>query len=157
MKMFRTYFFLSFLLIDFLPLMSQKRSGQTELFEAAIEDFIREAGRKYKRDFDTLFIGLRTEGKAEDAARVKLPASVSGKPIVRVKVEEAEDCQKTRATRYYINLIYWIKPDEAEFIFVMFTNGFVHQFDFKSFYLYSKGSKSYVLDRSVFSYTDEMK
>jgi|GEM_PF-6483130 len=44
-------------------------------------------------------------------------------------MQEADAIQKAHSASWYVNLIGAVRPAGAEFIFVVFSRGFAHQFD----------------------------
>jgi hypothetical protein len=79
-----------------------------------------------------------------------LPSSIAGTGIRLMAPEQVEKKLKDRPTAYYINLLGWEDEEKAECIFVSFSNGFTHQFDFFISYRYDPARKRFEEDTSRF-------
>jgi hypothetical protein len=146
------------LLITFaLPLFaigqSDKFPTKTDLakiYSEAIADFIKAANKKNKTGFDTLFIGKRINGQPDDFPDIELPGKIENTQIRLITPELGEKKQKERKSRIYINLFGWVNKEKAEFIFVIFSNGFNHQYDYNINYRYNVNRQEFELEKLEF-------
>lgn len=146
-----------FLLLVLLPFFSFGQTSQfpsnkdlTKIYTQAIADFIKSANTKNKSRFDTLFFGDRKNGQPDDFPAIKLPSTIEQTQIRLITPEEGAKKQKEIKSRIYINLMGWVNTSSAEFIFVVFSNGFAHQYDYHLNYNYSKKSKAFELSKLEF-------
>lgn len=131
------------ILILILPLFVQgqpkKNPDKTdikEVYTQAIGDFIKAANQKNKTGFDTIYLG-KVVGQSGAFPDIKLPEVIENTVIKLVTQEEGAKGQKTRPSRIYINMPAWVNKAGAEFIFVVFTDGFKHQYDYTLKYKYN--------------------
>ena len=122
----------------------------TNIYAQAIGDFIVAANKRSIVRFDTLFIGKRAYGQEDDFPDIKLPESIEHTRIFLLSPELAERKMKERPSRTYINLIGWIEEEKAEFIFIVFSNGFAHQYDYNIDYTYNVKQKKFELKNIQF-------
>ena len=108
-----------------------------KIYTQAIGDFIKAANQKNAKAFDTLFIAKRQLGQPDDFPDIALPATIENTQIVLISPKQGEQSQKERKSRVYINLFGWVEKATAEFIFVVFSNGFDHQYDYNINYQYN--------------------
>ena len=101
----------------------------TKIYIQAISDYITEVSKQNLLVLDTLYIGKRINGQPDDFPNISLPETINNIAIRLIKPEEGEKLQKEKKSSIYLNLIGWVDPDKAEFIFVTFSNGFEHKFD----------------------------
>jgi hypothetical protein len=113
----------------------------TKAYTQAIADFIKAANKKNKIKFDTLFFGKRVNGQADDFPDIELPATIENTQIRIITPEAGVKKQNKNRLSTYINLIAWVYPQTAEFIFVVFSNGFTHQCDYTLKYDYNSAHK----------------
>ena len=109
-----------------------------EIYSQAIGDFIKTANKKNNTSFDTLFIGKRVNGKSDDFPDIDLPKVIENTQIRIISPEAGQKSQNEKKSRIYINLIGWINKENAEFIFVVFSNGFMHQYDLNLNYKFKR-------------------
>ncbi len=120
---------------------SIRKRELTKIYSLAITDFIKEANKKNNQKFDTLFFGKHVYGQPDDFPDIKLPDKIENTVIRVISPGAGEKIQRERKSVVYINLIGWIEPVKAEFIFVTFSNGGQHAFDFFSDYVFNTGLK----------------
>lgn len=109
---------------------SEKQKDElTKIYSQAIADYIPLVNKEYNLTFDTLFFGKHVHGQADDFPDIELPSSIENTKIKLISPEQGEKNLKERKLSFYINLIAWIDSEDADFIFVTFSNGFAHQFD----------------------------
>ena len=111
----------------------------------AISDFIKSANKKNKTTFDTLYFGKRKNGEPDDFPDITLPKIIENTSIQLISPEAGAKKQKENNKRVYINLIGWVEKDNIEFIFVVFSNGFAHQYDYHIHYIYNEKLKEFKL------------
>lgn len=102
----------------------------TKIYSQAIADYIKAVYKKDKTVFDTLFFGKRNFGQPDDFPNIELPETIGNTKIRLIDPEVGKKLQTERKSRVYINMIGWVDKKKAEFIFVTFSNGFEHKFDF---------------------------
>ena len=102
----------------------------TQLYTQAIDKFINTANKKNGVGFDTLYIAKRKLGQPDDFPDIELPASIRKTQIRLVSPEEGAIMQQQLKSRIYINLFGWVEDKQAEFLFVVFSNGLEHQYDY---------------------------
>lgn len=121
------------------------KADVAKVYSQAIGDFIKAANAKNKTNFDTLFFGKRVNGQPDDFPDIQLPASIQGAKIILIAPETGAKLQRERKQRTYINLMGWVDELKAEFIFVVFLNGFNHQYDYHIHYTYNTTQKRFEL------------
>jgi hypothetical protein len=125
-------------------------SDLTKTYTHAISDFIKAANKKNKSNFDTLFFGKHVNGQPDDFPNIKLPKTIENIQIRVITPEVGAEKQKERKSRVYINLMGWVDKENADFIFVVFSNGFVHQYDYSINYEYDVKRKEFELKKLEF-------
>lgn len=126
------------------------KTDQAKIYAQAIADFIKSANKKNKTAFDTLFFGKHKNGEPDDFPDIELPKTIEKTQIRLIKPEVGTKKQKENNSSIYINLIGWINKYKAEFIFVIFSNGFAHQYDYHINYNYNSKLKVFELDKLEF-------
>ena len=121
-----------------------------KIYSQAIGDFIKTANKKNSSAFDTLFIAKRKNGQLDDFPDIELPSKIESTQIMLISPEEGVLSQKECKTRIYINLVGWVDRENAEFIFVVFSNGFDHQYDYTISYNYNIKSGEFELEKIQF-------
>lgn len=151
MNFFRSQFLELKILVAFLfPafVMSQSKaiSNKADLqkiYIQAISDFIKAAEEKNGKAFDTLFINNRKQNDEDDFPDISLPKLIAKTPIVMDNFDVNLDVYRKLKHRKNLNLIGWVDNKKAEFMFVVFANGFDHQYDYNIKYIYNKKIKKY--------------
>ncbi|MFO0358651.1 MAG: hypothetical protein ACK50A_16975 [Sphingobacteriaceae bacterium] len=121
-------------------------TNKTELqniYTQAISDFIKAAEQKNAKTFDTLFINKRKQNDEDDFPNIVLPNTISNTPIVLDNFDVHLDLYRKLKHLMNLNMIGWVQQEKAEFMFVMFTNGFEHQYDYNIKYNHNKKTKKY--------------
>lgn len=121
-----------------------------KIYSQAIGDYIRHVYKEYKITFDTLYFGKRVFGQPDDFPDIELPTYIENTTIKLITPEQGEKNQEERDSSFYINLIGSTGADNADFIFVTFSNGFAHQFDFFIDYKYDPDEKRFVIETTRF-------
>lgn len=122
----------------------------TKIYSQAIADFITDATKTQRVNFDTLFFGKRKNKQPDDFPDIELPHVIKKTQIRLISPEQGTIKQTERPQRIYINMIGWVTQQQADFIFVVFTNGFVHQYDYHINYRYNNKLNSYELIKLQF-------
>jgi hypothetical protein len=141
-----------FVLIFLLPVCvsGQTKSELTKVYTIAITDFIKAAVKKNNKNFDTLYFGKRKTGEPDDFPDIQLPNTIERTVIKLISPEAGEKSQAQNSSRIYINLIGWVNKQKAEFIFVVFSNGFAHQYDYYINYAYNSAKKVFEIEKLKF-------
>ncbi|MEZ4920505.1 MAG: hypothetical protein R2792_15495 [Saprospiraceae bacterium] len=121
-----------------------------QLYTQAIADYIREVDSAYGLRFDTLYFGKHVFGQADDFPDIELPGHIAGTPVLLVSPEEGERIQREREAAFYVNLFGRTGSDRPDFLFVLFSKGFVHQFDVFIQYSRAPNTNEFVLDSARF-------
>lgn len=121
---------------------------ETSIYSQAIADYIKAMRKDGKLRTDTLYFGKDVAGSALPFAGLKLPSKIEGVAVCFISSKEGEKSQKEIPQRLYVNLVSWVNRDKAEFMFVAFSNGFEHQFDYSINYLYVPSKKNFILSSS---------
>lgn len=109
---------------------SLQQEELAKCYTQAIGAFINAA---YKRDgaiFDTLYFGKHVYGQPDDFPDIALPEIIEHTQIRLVTPEVGQVMQAARKSLVYVNLMGWLEKAKAEFVFVVFTNGGEHQYDY---------------------------
>lgn len=132
------------------PTKSSAKTDLAKIYSQAIVDFIKAANKKNATIFDTLFIAKRQIGQPDDFPDIELPEKIENTQIILITPELGEKSQKECKTRIYINLVGWVDKEKAEFIFVVFSNGFDHQYDYNINYKYNVKREEFELEKIQF-------
>ncbi|HQQ94213.1 MAG TPA: hypothetical protein PLQ93_06640 [Bacteroidia bacterium] len=116
-----------------------------KVYNTALADFIRAANKKNTHVFDTLYIADRKLGQSDDFPEIRLEDRIENTTIILISPEGAKITQQERKTRVYINLVGWVDSRQAEFMFVVFSGGFAHQYDYHLKYACKEEQKGFVL------------
>ena len=127
--------------------LNSETDDLAKIYSQAISEFIKASYINDKTKYDTLFIGKRKFGQPDDFPEIELPLVIQGTQIRLVSPEEGQIKQKSRKSSVYINLIGWVDKPEADFLFVVFTNGFEHQYDYSIKFKFNSDSQEYKLDK----------
>lgn len=141
--------FAIFLVLPFLALGQSKKQltkkELTSVYALAIGDFIKEANKKNKKAFDTLYFGKRKNNQPDDFPDIILPNVIENTVIKLITPEQGTKSQNEKQSRIYINLVGWAEKDNAQFVFFVFSNGFEHQYNYNLNYEYNTGKKNFEL------------
>lgn len=135
---------------DSLPLSTNEL---TSIYTLAVSDFITAVQQRDGTEYDTLFFGKRKFGQPDDFPDIELPAKIGHTTIRLVTPAEGEKLQQARKKRVYINLVGWTSKTKADFVFVAFSNGFVHQYDCNLNYTFSKTANRF--ERTGLQFADQ--
>lgn len=118
------------------------------IYSRAIADYITEVHKQNLMPLDTLYFGKRNNGQPDDFPDITLPESIQSVNIQLIDPELGKKLQDEKKSRVYINLMGWVDDQQASFIFVTFSNGFEHKFDYHVEYQYHSEPKDYALTAS---------
>lgn len=135
---------------DSLPL---SQNELTSIYTIAVSDFITAVKERNGTEYDTLFFGKRKFGQPDDFPEIELPAKIGNTTLRLVSPAEGEKLQKAVKTRVYINLVGWTSKASADFVFVVFSNGFAHQYDCNLDYTFSKTANRF--ERTNLQFVDQ--
>jgi hypothetical protein len=121
----------------------------TKIYCRAISDYITEVSNQKLMVLDTLFFGKRNNGQPDDFPDILLPEAINNIKIRLIDPKIGEALQAEKKSRVYINLVGWIEKDNAQFIFVTFSNGLEHQFDCHLEYKYNSDRKEFDLMKTL--------
>lgn len=120
----------------------------TKIYSQAIADYIKEVSKQDLMVLDTLYFGKRNNGQPDDFPDIILPETINNIKIRLIEPEVGKKLQEEKKSGIYINLIGWVDEDSAEFIFVTFSNGFEHKFDYHIYYEYDSDRMEFDLTKS---------
>ena len=121
-------------------------------YRDAIADFIKAVQEQHKTKFDTLYFGRHVYGQPDDFPDIELPETIENTQIRLIEPDLGLKLQKVRKAMTYINMMGWVNQKKAEFIFVTFSNGGVHQYDCYINYTTKTDSTLFVLEKPRFDY-----
>ena len=119
-----------------------------KIYSRAISDYITEVSKQDLLALDTLYFGKRNNGQPDDFPDIVLPETIDNIKIRLIEPEVGEKLQEEKKSSVYINLIGWVDKHKSEFIFVTFSNGFEHKFDFHISYKYNSDRMEFDLIKS---------
>lgn len=109
---------------------TMEKDALTKIYTQAIGEFIKAVYSKQKTTFDTLYFGKHVYGQSDDFPDIELPTTIEHTQIRLVSPEVGQQIQSTRKSTVYINMMGWVDRKDAEFMFVVFSNGMQHQYDY---------------------------
>lgn len=122
----------------------------TQIYTQAIAEFIKVAYRKDKTTFDTLYFGKHVYGQPDDFPEIELPTSIENTQIRLVSPEVGQKLQAERKSLVYVNMMGWVDKEQAEFVFVVFTNDAQHQYDYFINFSFNPTTNKFELDKIEF-------
>lgn len=133
----------------------EENTHLAKIYSQAISDYITEVSKQELLLLDTLYFGKRNNGQPDDFPDIVLPETISNIKIRLVEPELGKTLQEEKKSRVYINLVGWVEEDNAEFIFVTFSNGFEHKFDYHIYYKYNSARMEYDITTSKIEVFDK--
>lgn len=109
---------------------AMQKDELTKIYTQAIAEFIKAVYKKDKITFDTMYFGKHVYGQPDDFPDIELPQSIDKTQIRLVAPEVGQKLQTERKSLVYANMMGWVDIEKAEFVFVVFTNGGEHQYDY---------------------------
>lgn len=128
----------------------KKNNDLAKIYSQAIAEFIKSAYKKDQTTFDTLFFGKHVYGQDDDFPDIELPLTIEKTQIRLISPEEGQKKQSERKSMIYINMIGWVEDNNAEFIFVVFSNGGEHQNDYFINFTTNASTTKFYLDKIEF-------
>lgn len=130
------------------PLM--QKEDLTKIYTQAIAAFILAAYQHDKTSFDTLYFGKHVYGQADDFPDISLPETIEKTHIRLVTPELGQEKQQASKSAVYINMMGWVEQDKSEFMLVVFSNGFEHQYDYFINFIRNNTRNEFELDQIEF-------
>lgn len=130
--------------------LTLQKDELTKIYTQAIAEFIKAAYNKDKTTFDTLYFGKHIYGQPDDFPDIELPETIEKTQIRLVSPEVGQKIQVARKSLVYVNIMGWTDKEKAEFIFVVFTNGSEHQYDYFISFNYNTSSDKFELNKIEF-------
>lgn len=126
---------------------SVKTDELTKIYTNAIAEFIKAVFKKNNTTFDTLFFGKHVYGQPDDFPDIELQPTIEKTQIRLVTPEIGQKLQAERKSLVYVNMMGWVESNKAEFVFVVFTNGGEHQYDYFINYITTTSTSKFELDK----------
>lgn len=130
--------------------LNVKKDELTKIYTQAIEEFIKVAYKKDKTKFDSLYFGKHIYGQPDDFPDIEIPTKIENTQIRLVTPEVGKKKQAEKKSLVYVNMIGWVNKEKAEFIFVVFTNGAEHQYDYIINFSFNTSTNKFELDKIEF-------
>lgn len=121
-----------------------------KIYTQAISEFIKAASQKNKTTFDTLYFGKHVYGHEDDFPDIELPELIEGTQIRLVSPEIGQIKQQDRKSLVYVNMMGWIDDLKADFMFVVFSNGAEHQYDYFINFIYNSSTNIFEVNKIEF-------
>lgn len=123
----------------------------TKIYIQAISEFIKAAYQNDRTSFDTLYFGKHVYGQPDDFPDILLPETIENTQIRLISPELGQQKQATQKSMIYVNLMAWIEDrKEAKFLFVVFSNGAAHQYDYSVDFTYNNSLQKFLLTNIYF-------
>lgn len=130
--------------------LNKQKDELTKIYSQAIEEFIKVSYKHNKTTFDTLYFGKHVNGQPEDFPNIELPEIIEEVQVRLVNPQQGEKLLSENVNRNYVNLIGFVESERAEFIFVVFSDGFTHEFDYYLNFINNLSINKFVLDKIDF-------
>ena len=135
---------------DTTHLHKGKKDALKKIYSVAIAEFIKAAFKNDKTIFDTLYFGKHAFGQPDDFPDIELPDVIEKTHIRLVTPEAGQKKQSENRSLVYVNMMGWVDVEKAEFIFVVFSNGAEHQYDYHVNFAYNAASREYEVEKIEF-------
>lgn len=122
----------------------------TQQYTQAISEFIKAAYHNHKTTFDTLYFGKHVYGQPDDFPDITLPETIENTRIRLIAPELGRQKQAAQKKMHYVNMMGWIDSTQANFLFVVFANGAVHQYDYFINFTYNNSTQQLQLSNIYF-------
>ncbi len=122
----------------------------TKIYTQAIGEFIKAIFKKDHTTFDTLYFGKHVYGQDDDFPDIDLPETIEKTQIKVVSPEIGKKLQGERKSLVYVNMMGWVEKMKAEFLFVVFSKGAAHQYDYYITFTYSSSEQKFKLSKIEF-------
>ena len=130
--------------------LNVQKDELTKIYTQAIAEFIKAAYKQDKITFDTLYFGKHVYGQPDDFPDIVLPETIEKTLIRLVSPEVGQKKQAERKSLVYVNMMGWVDKENADFVFVVFTNGTEHQYDYFINFKYNTSKNKCELDKIEF-------
>ena len=130
--------------------LTMQKDELKKIYTQAIAEFIKAAYKKDKTTFDTLYFGKHVYGQPDDFPDIELPKTIRKTQIRLVAPEVGQKIQIDRKSLVYVNMMGWIDKQQAAFLFVVFSNGAEHQYDYFINFTYNTSTNKFELDEVAF-------
>ncbi|NBU04932.1 MAG: hypothetical protein EBT39_01075 [Sphingobacteriia bacterium] len=130
--------------------LSTHKEKLTNIYTQAIGEFIKAVYYNDKTTFDTLYFGKHIYGQPDDFPDIELPTTIENTQIRLISPEIGQKKQAERKSLVYVNLMGWVDKKKAEFIFVVFKNGGIHQNDYSINYKHNISKDKFELEKIEF-------
>ena len=130
--------------------LTGKNAELTKIYTQAIAEFIKAAYKNDKTTFDTLFFGKHVYGQDDDFPDIELTETIEKTQIILISPEVGLKKQQERKSLVYVNMMGWISNEQADFMFVVFSNGAEHQYDYFINFTYNTTLKVFQLEKIEF-------
>lgn len=127
--------------------LAQQKIKLTNIYSQAIDEFISAVFKKDKTIFDTLYFGKHIYGQPDDFPDIELPETINNTKIKLVSPEIGKKKQQESKSLVYINMMGWVDSDKASFLFVVFSNGAQHQYDYFIDFKYNTSQNKFELEK----------
>lgn len=129
---------------------AMQKDELTKIYTQAIAEFIKAAYKMNKTTFDTLYFGKHVYGQPDDFPDIELPHTIE-KTQIRLVIPDIGQIKQTKQkSLVYVNMAGWVDNNNAEFIFVIFTNGGEHQYDYFMNFILNTSTNKFDLDKIEF-------
>ena len=118
-----------------------------KIYTEAIAEFIKVVYKNDGISFDTLFFGKHVYGQPDDFPDITLPETIEGVPVRLIAPDLGLKMQQARNSLVYINLMGWVDKAAADFIFVVFSNGGAHQYDYFIDFAFNPTQSDFALEQ----------
>ena len=130
--------------------LALQKGDLTKIYTQAIAEFLKATYKKNKIAYDTLYFGKHVYGQKDDFPEIELPDKIGKTQIILIEPEQGQKKQIKQKSLVYVNMIAWVDKEIAEFIFVVFTNGGEHQFDYFINFIANSSSNKFELHKIEF-------
>ena len=137
--------------------LTRQKDELTKIYTQAIAAFIKAAYHKDKTTYDTLYFGKHVYGQPDDFPDIELPQIIEQTQIRLIAPEAGLIKQKAQKDLVYVNMVGWAEKEQAEFIFVVFSNGAAHQYDYFINFDYHTSANKFELAKIEFENQPQLK
>lgn len=127
-----------------------KKEELVKIYSQAISVFIMTEYKRNKTTFDTLYFGKHKYGQYDDFPDIELPTKIENTQIRLVTPEIGHIKQVESKSLVYVNMMGWVDNENAQFSFIVFTNGFKHQYDYFIGFNFNSSTNNFKLDKIDF-------
>ena len=128
----------------------EKKEDLVKIYTQAISEFIITANKRNKTTFDTLYFGKHKYGQSDDFPDIELPTKIENTQIRLVTPEIGHKKQVENKSLVYVNMMGWVDKENAQFSFIVFTNGLKHQYDYFIGFNFNTSTNNFEMDKIDF-------